>query len=500
MRASREELRNIIAETLSEGLLDDLKKRLAASKSRAAEEKSARDRAAAEELSGALGASARELKLKSLLSKHVESLKKLLDNIDLFANNELDAKAVSNNLREFIQKSRVMPDNLGDISIEYSDGISELWISMRDKIENLNSKKLEELFKSKDFPMDAYSRIKDLNLRKSSPEVMMKLATSGAPSAPKKIEKNVGKKSYTGSKGELTSTEEEELEALRQKFASEQKPKNESRHFMSRFSLALRATQSTVILEALSYRSHPLHAYVSRSITGTSRAPNRVMTEARDVLLSRLIECGEEEMMPYPDHAHDMDPGAEKMGPSETGPFDAPDEEHPGYMLLGNLKRLAAKAEELAGLASPWDDAEPWIESKVNSAAEHLDAVHDYIMYSVLDQDFDPMEHEEMMYECGEMSGDVLSGDTMAGDMMHEPLVHGRYFGDGGSASMARGQLFQIAKKAQSMSDRLTDDDTLPEWLQSKVAMAYQTIATVSDYMDYKMSKFDMGDPMRRDL
>ena len=498
MRASREELRNIIAETLLEGL--NYKEKLADLRSKAAKAKSERDRAAAEELSGVLGSSAIDFKVKSLLRNHVESLKKLLDNIDQFANNELNATAVSNNLREFIQNSRKNPGNLEDISILYNDNLANLWYKMVDKIENLSSEKLNELVKSKNFPTDEYSRIKDLNLRKSSPEVMMKQATSGAPSAPKKIEKNVGKKSYTGAQGELTSAEKKELEALRQQFASEQGPKNESRNFMSRFSLALRSTQSTVILEALSDCSHPLHAYVSRSITGSSRAPSHVISEARDALQSRLIECGEEEMMPYPDHAHDMDHSAEKMGPSETGPFDAPDEEHPGYMLLGNLKRLAAKAEELAGLASPWDDAEPWIESKVNSAAEHLDAVHDYIMYSVLDQDFDPMEHEEMMYECGEMAGGVLSGDTMAGDMMHEPLVHGRYFGDGGSASMARGQLFQIAKKAQSMSDRLTDDDTLPEWLQSKVAMAYQTIATVSDYMDYKMSKFDMGDPVRSDL
>ncbi|NDC23039.1 MAG: hypothetical protein EBZ49_02755, partial [Proteobacteria bacterium] len=94
MRASREDLRNIIAETLSEGRLDALKRRLAASKLRAAKEKSARDRAAAEELSGVLGASAKELKVDSLLSKHDESLKKLLDNIDQFANNELNAAAV----------------------------------------------------------------------------------------------------------------------------------------------------------------------------------------------------------------------------------------------------------------------------------------------------------------------------------------------------------------------------------------------------------------------
>jgi hypothetical protein len=188
------------------------------------------------------------------------------------------------------------------------------------------------------------------------------------------------------------------------------------------------------------------------------------------------------------DHQQDH---MEHMGPSENGVFDAPDEEHPGYMLLGNLKRLASKSAELASLASPWDDAEPWIESKVNSAAEHIDAIHDYIMYSVLDQDFDAVEHEQMMYECGEMAGDVMIGDEMMDDVLLEPHARGRHFGDGGSAQMARGQLFLIAKKAQSLSDRLSDDDTLPEWLQSKVTMAYQTIAMVSDYMEYKMNYQD---------
>lgn len=186
----------------------------------------------------------------------------------------------------------------------------------------------------------------------------------------------------------------------------------------------------------------------------------------------------------------------EEMGPSETGVFDAPDEEHPGYMLLGNLKRIAAKAAELADLASPWDDAEPWIESKINSAAEHIDAIHDYIMYSVLDQKFNPQDHEDMMYECGEMSGDLMSEPMHYADLSKFEMIGGRNFGDGGSAQMARGQLFQIAKKSQSISDRLTDDDTLPEWLQSKVAMAYQTISTISDYLEYKMMRQETGDPV----
>lgn len=210
--------------------------------------------------------------------------------------------------------------------------------------------------------------------------------------------------------------------------------------------------------------------------------------ESAMVVLRRAIrECGMDiDHMHAPDDSWESEEYEEgSWDEEEERPFDAPDEEHPGYMMLGNLKKLSVKAGELADLATPWDSAEPWIESKINSAAEHIDAIHDYIMYSVLDQDFDSEEHEDMMHECGEVMGDMMMGSTS-----------GRDFGEGGSAQMTRGQLFQIAKKAQSLSDRLTDSDTLPEWLQSKVAMAYQSIATISDYMDYKIVRADAGDPV----
>lgn len=207
------------------------------------------------------------------------------------------------------------------------------------------------------------------------------------------------------------------------------------------------------------------------------------MTISKSRLRKIITEtCGDlpEEEMPID---QEMSNGSEYKG-AGARPFDAPEEEHPGYMLLGNLKKLAVKSSELADLATSMDSPEPWIESKVNSASEHIDAVYDYIMYSVLDQDFDAEGHEDMMYECG----------MHMGDMMMEPMMHqGRHMGDGGSAEMVRGQLFLIAKRAQSLTDRLSDDDTLPEWLQSKIAMAYQTVATVSDYLEYKMHQADTG-------
>jgi hypothetical protein len=207
------------------------------------------------------------------------------------------------------------------------------------------------------------------------------------------------------------------------------------------------------------------------------------------LLRKAIRECGMDDMdaMISPnEYSHEYE-----SGDSEDRPFDAPDEEHPGYMLLGNLKKLAVKSGELADLATSMDSPEPWIESKVNSASEHIDAVYDYIMYSVLKQDFDAEGYENMMHECGEMMG---------GMMMEPAMAYARDMGDGGSAEMVRGQLFLIAKKTQSLSDRLTDNDTLPEWLQVKIAMAYQTIATVSDYLEYKMMRSDTGDPVQEGI
>lgn len=62
-------------------------------------------------------------------------------------------------------------------------------------------------------------------------------------------------------------------------------------------------------------------------------------------------------------------------------PFNAPEDEPQGYMLVQNLKKLAAKATELSTMANHDDDAEPWVESKINSAAQHIDAIYDYIKY-----------------------------------------------------------------------------------------------------------------------
>ena len=84
-----------------------------------------------------------------------------------------------------------------------------------------------------------------------------------------------------------------------------------------------------------------------------------------------------------------------------------------------------------------------------------------------------------------------LTPDEAYGLSMHAPEhdAEGTEYGDGGTASMAKAQLFQIAKDAQSLHDRLDDADRLPEWVQSKVAIMYAAMTAVSDHLDYKMHK-----------
>ena len=95
-----------------------------------------------------------------------------------------------------------------------------------------------------------------------------------------------------------------------------------------------------------------------------------------------------------------------ECGCEMESPFDAPEDEPQGYMLVQNLEKLAKKAGELTGVAKYTDDAEPWVESKVNSAAEHIDAIYDYIKYGRNkksdmngQEDLHPPHHDEMMNE-----------------------------------------------------------------------------------------------------
>jgi hypothetical protein len=53
----------------------------------------------------------------------------------------------------------------------------------------------------------------------------------------------------------------------------------------------------------------------------------------------------------------------------------------PGYMMVSNLNRLADQSAQLSNAVSVQDNAEPWVESKIDRASEAIDAVHDYMKY-----------------------------------------------------------------------------------------------------------------------
>ena len=77
-------------------------------------------------------------------------------------------------------------------------------------------------------------------------------------------------------------------------------------------------------------------------------------------------------------------------------------------------------------------------------------------------------------------------------DFMVIPDTEARDFGYGeGEGRMTKSQLDKIARYSQSMHDKLLDDDDLPEWVQSKVAVAAENIGKVYHYLDYKMKRME---------
>ena len=83
----------------------------------------------------------------------------------------------------------------------------------------------------------------------------------------------------------------------------------------------------------------------------------------------------------------------------------------------------------------------------------------------------------------------VLAADAVDNE---EPEI----FGHGGTAKMSRSQLFTIAQKAQSLHDKLNDDDELPEWVQSKIAVMADNMQAVADHLNYKMHRHDLDEPV----
>ena len=77
-------------------------------------------------------------------------------------------------------------------------------------------------------------------------------------------------------------------------------------------------------------------------------------------------------------------------------------------------------------------------------------------------------------------------------DFMVIPDSEPRDLGYGeGEGRMSKSQLDKMARYSQSLHDKLLDDDDLPEWVQSKIAVASANISKVYHYLDYKMKRME---------
>ena len=61
--------------------------------------------------------------------------------------------------------------------------------------------------------------------------------------------------------------------------------------------------------------------------------------------------------------------------------------------------------------------------------------------------------------------------------------------GAGEQTGMIKSNLFSIASKAQSLHDKIGDSDSLPEWVQEKIAVADNMIDVISDYLKYEYTR-----------
>ena len=64
----------------------------------------------------------------------------------------------------------------------------------------------------------------------------------------------------------------------------------------------------------------------------------------------------------------------------------------------------------------------------------------------------------------------------------------GRDLGYGeGEGKMTKSQLYKVAEYGQKLHDMIGDDDNLPEWVQSKIAVMAHDIGKIKHYLDYKI-------------
>lgn len=90
------------------------------------------------------------------------------------------------------------------------------------------------------------------------------------------------------------------------------------------------------------------------------------------------------------------------------------------------------------------------------------------------------------------LQGDVIDVTT-ADDTQWEDdgrmFDYGSQKSDSWEGKMTKGKLFRMGQQAQSLHDRLKDNDDLPEWVNSHVTTAADRLSSVYDYMEYQLHR-----------
>jgi hypothetical protein len=79
-------------------------------------------------------------------------------------------------------------------------------------------------------------------------------------------------------------------------------------------------------------------------------------------------------------------------------------------------------------------------------------------------------------------------------DVPQQGHDHGDVYGHGGTARHSKQQLFNVSTLSQSLHDRLQDDDELPEWIQSSLAVIEAKLIEVAAHLEYKIHRKNAGD------
>ena len=86
---------------------------------------------------------------------------------------------------------------------------------------------------------------------------------------------------------------------------------------------------------------------------------------------------------------------------------------------------------------------------------------------------------------------EVMHADQALDSFMLVPKEEdeGEVYGHGGTARHSKQQLFNVSTLAQSLHDRLHDDDELPEWVQSSLAVIEAKLIEVAGHLEYKIHR-----------